>query len=361
MRVTNKAVFDAVKFNLANVTEKLNRANEVVATAKRINNLSDDPVGLTQALNIKSSLSNIEQLDRNITMGKSWLTASESALSQVEGLIADIKALCVQMASATVGAGERSSAAEIVQNRLEEVISLANTEISGRYVFAGFKTDAVPFTLESDNSVTYTGDNNAFTLKIGRDTTIAVGSDGEAVFCPSGAGADDDIFNTLKDLKTALTNNNVSSIQDAMTKLDAHFDHISSKISDIGSKVVRMEIKEKIFQDMDLTNTDRLSKIEDADIAEAIMDLKAKEVAYQAALASAARVLNVSVPWRAPVLVLTRKVKESITIGNNITVTVLEIRGNQVRVGIEAPKSIPINRTEIYESIAQENVKDRDI
>ena len=56
-------------------------------------------------------------------------------------------------------------------------------------------------------------------------------------------------------------------------------------------------------------------------------------------------------------LVLTRKVKESITIGNNITVTVLEIRGNQVRVGIEAPKSIPINRTEIYESIAQENVK----
>ena len=56
-------------------------------------------------------------------------------------------------------------------------------------------------------------------------------------------------------------------------------------------------------------------------------------------------------------LVLTRKVKESITIGNNITVTVLEIRGNQVRVGIEAPKYIPINRTEIYESIAQENVK----
>ena len=55
-----------------------------------------------------------------------------------------------------------------------------------------------------------------------------------------------------------------------------------------------MEIKEKIYQDMDLTNTDRLSKIEDADIAEAIMDLKAKEVAYQAALASAARVLNVS-------------------------------------------------------------------
>ena len=56
-------------------------------------------------------------------------------------------------------------------------------------------------------------------------------------------------------------------------------------------------------------------------------------------------------------LVLTRKVKESITIGNDITVTVLEIRGNQVRIGIEAPRSTTINRTEIFESIAQENIK----
>ena len=56
-------------------------------------------------------------------------------------------------------------------------------------------------------------------------------------------------------------------------------------------------------------------------------------------------------------LVLTRKINESITIGNTITVSVLEIRGNQVRLGIEAPKSTPVNRTEIYESITQENIK----
>jgi carbon storage regulator len=57
------------------------------------------------------------------------------------------------------------------------------------------------------------------------------------------------------------------------------------------------------------------------------------------------------------VLVLTRKVNESITIGSDISVTILEIRGNQVRLGIEAPKSTPVNRTEIYESIVQENIK----
>ncbi len=54
-------------------------------------------------------------------------------------------------------------------------------------------------------------------------------------------------------------------------------------------------------------------------------------------------------------LVLTRKVEESISIGNNITVTVLGIRGGQVRIGIEAPRDTPVNRTEVVESIARQN------
>ncbi|MFC1825506.1 flagellin, partial [Thermodesulfobacteriota bacterium] len=117
-------------------------------------------------------------------------------------------------------------------------------------------------------------------------------SDGEAVFGTSGQA--DDIFKTLTDLKTALENNDIPGIQSQMDRLDAHFDHISTKISDSGSKMIRMEIKGKVLQDMELANTERLSEIEDVDIAEAIMDLKAKELAYQAALASSAKVLNVS-------------------------------------------------------------------
>lgn len=56
-------------------------------------------------------------------------------------------------------------------------------------------------------------------------------------------------------------------------------------------------------------------------------------------------------------LVLTRKVDESITVGNCITVTVVEIKGNQVRLGIEAPKNTPVHRTEIFSKIAEENLR----
>jgi flagellar hook-associated protein 3 FlgL len=294
MRVSNKIIFDNVKLNLANITEELNRANMVVATQKRILKLSDDPVGLTQVLSMKSSLSNIEQLSRNISMGKSWLVASESAQTSVQDLVSEAKALCVQMASANTGAAQRRSAAEIVQNTLEEVVSLANTQVNGRYVFAGSKTDAAAFTLNSDNSVTYNGDSNPFTIKIGKDATVEIGGDGQAAFQPSGAGGSDDIFIILKDLKTALQGNDISGIQTAMTNLDTHFDHNSAQIADVGSKMIRMEIKDNVLQNLDIATTERLSKIEDAEITEAIMDLKAKEVAYQAALAASSKVLQLS-------------------------------------------------------------------
>ena len=78
MRVGSMTIFEGIKLNLANLTSALNDANKTVATGKRFTDLSTDPVGLTQVLEIKSSLSGIEQLGRNINLGKSWLTASET-------------------------------------------------------------------------------------------------------------------------------------------------------------------------------------------------------------------------------------------------------------------------------------------
>lgn len=53
-------------------------------------------------------------------------------------------------------------------------------------------------------------------------------------------------------------------------------------------------------------------------------------------------------------LILTRRIGEIIRIGNDITIAVLGIKGNQVRIGIEAPKNVPVHREEIYERIKKE-------
>ena len=54
-------------------------------------------------------------------------------------------------------------------------------------------------------------------------------------------------------------------------------------------------------------------------------------------------------------LALARKVNESIMLGNDIEITLLEIKGDQVKIGISAPKSVPIYRKEIYLQIQEEN------
>ena len=54
-------------------------------------------------------------------------------------------------------------------------------------------------------------------------------------------------------------------------------------------------------------------------------------------------------------LVLSRRVGESIVIGNEVVVTVLEVRGDQVRVGVDAPRSVQVNRAEVHASLQAEN------
>lgn len=56
-------------------------------------------------------------------------------------------------------------------------------------------------------------------------------------------------------------------------------------------------------------------------------------------------------------LILTRKIDESIMIGDEIEVTVVEIRGDHVKIGINAPRKISVHRKEVYEAIQRENIE----
>jgi carbon storage regulator len=53
-------------------------------------------------------------------------------------------------------------------------------------------------------------------------------------------------------------------------------------------------------------------------------------------------------------LILTRRVGETVMIGNDVTVTVLGVKGNQVRIGVNAPRDVAVHREEIYERIKRE-------
>ncbi|MFK5954413.1 MAG: flagellar hook-associated protein FlgL [Desulfobacterium sp.] len=321
MRVANTMVYNMVQSNLENSTRALNDAAETAITGKRILALSDDPIGVSQSLGIRSGLDGFEQVERGISLGNTWLTASENALTQSQNLITDTKTLAIQMANASISPADRIAAAEIVQNTLEEIISLANTKVDDRYLFSGSKTNAAAFTLETKNdpaavepinTITYNGDETPFSIKIG-DSTVAIGNNGDEIFTK--------MFETLANFKIALINNTlvgtpgipaveastgppvveaieaippIPGIQDAMDNLDGDFEILNGAITSVGTKMNRMDIKEIIYQDLTLSETARLSGIEDADITEAITNLQQKQLAYQAALSASAKVMELS-------------------------------------------------------------------
>lgn len=59
-------------------------------------------------------------------------------------------------------------------------------------------------------------------------------------------------------------------------------------------------------------------------------------------------------------LILTRRVGETLVIGDDVTVTVLGVRGNQIRIGVSAPKNVSVHREEIYDRIQKEKELDQD-
>jgi flagellar hook-associated protein 3 FlgL len=293
MRIASKTVYEKIVSNLNTSYSGMSKAQEVVSSSKRINKLSDDPVGLVTVLDLRSSLSNIDQLSRNVTMGKSWLTSSESALTQVNNILTDIKSLTVQMSSSNVGSAQRANAAGVIDGDLKQILSLANSQIDGRSMFAGTDTDKTSFALNATGTqVDYNGNDTAFSVNMGSGSKIEVGKVGSEVF---GQNWDsNNIFKSLIDLKTALQNNDVSGIQTVMGNLDQHMTKINAEISDVGNKSNSMEVKTSIISDLKLNYTDRKSSLEDADIAQAVIDLNAKQLAYNAALTSASKVMQLS-------------------------------------------------------------------
>ena len=290
MRVATSMMYSFVRSSLADITRDLNRASETVITGKRINTLSDDPMDMAMAAGIKSTLNGLKQMDRNISMGNSWLTASESALTQAQDLVSESKTLALQMANASISSGNRQDAAIMVQQTMEEMISLANTMVDGRYIFSGNRTDIPSFAVEmvgSDEKIMYQGDNHPFSIKIGTDSMVEIGGDGAAIFSQ--------IFDTLADFKTALETDNLEDIDKAINSFDEDFEHLNAVITAGGSRMNRLDMKSSILQEMTINETERLSALEDADIIEAITRLEQVQLSYQAALSSSSKLMSMNI------------------------------------------------------------------
>jgi flagellar hook-associated protein 3 FlgL len=291
MRVGTASLYAGFQLRLQHLAADLKNLNEKIASGKKLNRPSDDPIAMVEAMQFKTTTRQIDQYGRNLKTAVSWLATSESALSKILELVERTRELAVQMSSDTQNDETRDGAAVEVGELLDEAISLGNTQLSGQYIFSGYETATAPFTrvLVGDiETAQYNGDTNDFRVQIGKDENLTAGKNGQTVLMDSG------LFDTLGNLKKALEDNDWAGINAQLGNLTSVENHLNNQIADIGGRQHRAEVKENILSQIQIELQERLSLAEDADIAEVVTQLNSAQVTYQAALAAASRLQGMS-------------------------------------------------------------------
>jgi len=291
MRVGTASLYAGFQLRLQHLAANLKNLNEKIASGKKLNRPSDDPIAMVEAMQFKTTTRQIDQYGRNLKTAVSWLTTSESALSKILELVERTRELAVQMSSGTQNDETRDGAAVEVGELLDEAISLGNTQLSGQYIFSGYETATAPFTrvmVGDIETAQYNGDTNDFQVQIGKDENLAAGKNGQTVLMDSG------LFDTLGNLKKALEDNDWAGINAQLGNLTSVENRLNNQIADIGGRQHRAEVKENILSQIQIELQERLSLAEDSDIAEVVTQLNSAQVTYQAALAAASRLQGMS-------------------------------------------------------------------
>ena len=140
MRVTMHTIFQNIYTNLNRLTSDLKTINEQISSGKQISKPSDNPVNLANALSLRSGLEELKQFRVNIDYGEDLVNNSESSLMEMKNLIMRAKTLALQTVNAPLTLENRMNAAEEVRHIFEQTLSLANSQVGGKFIFAGHRT-----------------------------------------------------------------------------------------------------------------------------------------------------------------------------------------------------------------------------
>jgi len=288
MRVTNRMIIDTVIRDIFRNTEQLQDVQESLTSGKKINKPSDDPLGASQVLDYRKSLSGMEQFKKNIAWGKSWLNLTDSALNQASNILTRAKEIAISQSSATATADSRAASAVEVDQLYQQMLQISSTKLNGRYIFAGQKTDTSPFAQDGS----YNGDSGAVQIMIGPGTEMEINSTGDKIF--KGAVGGNDIFSLLEGLKTALENNAPATIGEQLNGIDDAQKVVNAERAGVGGKVNRLNIMDENLTDLKLHTEELLSDTESVDLTKAAIELADRTNLFQASISVISGVIQPS-------------------------------------------------------------------
>lgn len=268
--------------------ESMASSRDQVSSGKRLLAPSDDPTGMSRALELRAELKVRDQEMRNAEDGEMWINLADSKLQDAVERLQRARELAVRGATFT-SVDERSGIATEIAGIRDGLVEIANTRHQGRGLFSGFSSqDAVE---NPGSGWTYGGDDGAVKRRIGDTELVQVNVTADETF---GFSSGRDVFTVLDDFEAALLNGDTAAINTAIDEIDGALDTMLGSLATLGASGARIEqAKEAIASDV-VAVRGQLSTLEDADLSEAIMELQLSQMQYEAALSAFAQTSQAS-------------------------------------------------------------------
>jgi flagellar hook-associated protein 3 FlgL len=283
MRVTSAEMYRNFLSDLEKLNTSYNKVSQQISSGKRLAQLKDSPAGCAELVSLTELASEIDTYRSNMDSGSYFLRAAESALNEVNNIFTSLYTRGSQAGSELMTQEARAAIGTEVRTLRDQILSLANSQVRGRYIFGGSQTLSPPFELTGD-SVAYQGDDEVTKAAINEGVEVSLGVTGDETF--------NAVFVAIESLLTALDGNDVPGIQSALSQFSSAFTELGQVRGQIGSNLSVMDHITTVLDSKELNLKERRGKIEDANIAEAAVKLKQIQTALQAAISSGGNMLS---------------------------------------------------------------------
>lgn len=294
MRVTQSMMNNQLMANLMANNQRLSKYQDILASGRKLNKPSDDPVGVGYAMRYEAQLARNEQYKQNVSAAISQYEFLDTTLGQVNDVLQRARELAVRGATGSLAPEDRLAVAAEVEQLHEQLVSLGNSKLNDRHIFNGHLTDLQPF--DSANAQYQQTDSGLNMYTMSEGVSMAINTDGDSVFgpptTPGNEATSDNAFAALQTLVNGLKNNDPGTINGALGNLSNRLDKLQQTRADVGARMNRVELLNSRLNDLDTNIQSLLSKTVDADIAVTITNLKTAEAVQRASMAAGTRVIQ---------------------------------------------------------------------
>ena len=152
-----------------------------IASGRDFVTASENPLQASRALDLTQAFSRQQQFLSNLQQGDNLLSAADSAFIDVNDLMIQASVIASQSLNAVTSSDEREAEAEIVARLRDQLQTVANRSINGRYIFGGRNTTSSPF-VDALGAVAYLGDTQGLLVRAGDSQTASVSVSGDLLF-----------------------------------------------------------------------------------------------------------------------------------------------------------------------------------